>query len=87
MSRLAASGYDRDMMTDDELAALRERHLQSVKEAHQEVEDAKKALQAAKARRSSAVRRASASGVPMGEMATALDVSRPMLSLIAKNER
>ena len=75
------------MMTDDELAALQERHLQNAKKAHREVEDLKDAMCAAKTRRTSAVRRASAAGVPMGKMAEQLGVSKPMLSLIAKGER
>lgn len=87
MSRVAAPRYDRGMMTDDELAALQERHLQDAKKAHQAVEDLKDAMLAAKTKRSNAVRRASASGVPMGTMAEQLGVSKPMLSLIAKGER
>lgn len=74
-------------MTDDELAALQERHLQNAKKAHREVEDLKDAMRAAKTRRSNAVRRASAAGVPMGKMAEQLGVSNPMLSLISKGER
>lgn len=75
------------MMNDDELAALQERHLQNAKTAHREVEDLKDAMRAARATRTSAVRRASAAGVPMGKMAEELGVSKPMLSLIAKGER
>lgn len=74
-------------MTDDEFAALQERHLQDAIKAHREVEDLKDAMRAAKTERSNAVRRASAAGVPMGKMAELLGVSKPMLSLIAKGER
>ncbi len=74
-------------MTDDELAALQGRYLKDAKKAHREVEDLKDAMRAAKTKRSNAVRRASAAGVPMGKMAEQLGVSKPMLSLIAKGER